>query len=179
MIWYENAQIDNQEDGDESQDDGEDVQASDLSEEGNNDLASEQSLLSAENDQAGSSNEYELSNGNIEAMDEKKYDDSDDWLASEDEQNRSNNEEDSSCPLKTTDDQQIQCSKDLHISQGQSGAHVKTSAITRVGLRVLLQLIDERLRDQDNKSKAKYVVERSIIDRKWRAPREEEIEVAV
>lgn len=175
-VWNK---IDNQEDRDESQDDGEDVQASDLSEEGNNDLASEQSLLSAENDQAGSSNEYKLSNGNIEAMDEKKYDDSDDWLASEDEQNRSSNEEDSSSPLKTTDDQQIQCSKDLHNSQGQSGPHVKTSAITRVGLRELLQLIDERLRDQDNKSKGKYVVERSIIDRKWRAPREEEIEVAV
>lgn len=175
-VWNK---IDNQEDGDEFQDDGKDVQASDLSEEGNNDLASEQSLLSAENDQAGSSNEYKLSNSNIEAMDEMKNDDSDDWLASEDEQNRSSNEEDSSSPLKTTDDQQIQCSKDLYNSQGQSGAHVKTSAITRVGLRELLQLIDERLRDQDDKSKAKYVVERSIIDRKWRAPREEEIEVAV
>lgn len=68
--------------------------------------------------------------------------------------------------------------KDLH-SQGQSGPHVRTSAITGVGLQELLELIDEKLRIQDEKMKAEKVVQRGVFNRKWRPPRAEDAGAAV
>lgn len=50
--------------------------------------------------------------------------------------------------------------------------HVKTSAITRVGLQELLELIDDKL-------KIEKVVERSVFERKWRPHREEDTSVVV
>ena len=44
---------------------------------------------------------------------------------------------------------------------------VKTSAITKVGLQELLELIDDKL-------KKEKVVERTVFDRKWRPPREQD-----
>ncbi|XP_024028343.1 GTP-binding protein At3g49725, chloroplastic [Morus notabilis] len=178
-VWNK---IDNQEggmDGDEYPDDAEDGQASEFSGEEEDDMASEQSL-SAGNNQADSSDAYELSTDNVEAMDDAKDDYTDGCLASEDDRNPLSDEDGSFVPQKTTDAQQIQCSNESRHSQvDQSGPHVKTSALTGVGLQELLQIIDERLRDQDDKVKAKYVVERSAFGQKWRPPREEETAVAV
>ncbi|XP_041017024.1 GTP-binding protein At3g49725, chloroplastic [Juglans microcarpa x Juglans regia] len=68
--------------------------------------------------------------------------------------------------------------KDLS-SQGLPGAHIRTSAITGVGLQELLELIDEKLRIQDEKMKAEQGVEKGIFHRKWRPPRAEDAGIAV
>lgn len=127
---------------------------------------------------------YEVSAaGNPEAGDQED-DYSDGWLALEDDQNPWSDEDGSSAPSQSMDNQQSEWSKDwrtekgLH-SQDHSGPHVRTSALMGVGLQELLELVDERLKDQDKKLKAQNVVERSIFDRKWRPPREEEASVAV
>lgn len=64
-------------------------------------------------------------------------------------------------------------------SQGQPGPHVRTSAITGVGLQELLELIDEKLRIPDEKMKAEQGVEKDIFHRKWRPPRAEDAGIAV
>ncbi|KAF3439100.1 hypothetical protein FNV43_RR17375 [Rhamnella rubrinervis] len=115
----------------------------------------------------------ELSPGNLEAIDDQQGDYSDGWLALE---------EDDQDPWGDEDEQQSECSqgkdsimeKDLHNIQG-SGPHVKTSAIMGVGLQELLQLVDERLSERDEKLKSPKVGEReSIFVRKWRPPCAEE-----
>ncbi|KAF4402099.1 hypothetical protein G4B88_017611 [Cannabis sativa] len=128
-------------------------------------------------------NAYKLSTGDLEAVDDQEDDYSDGWLASEDDQNPWSDENGSMLPLKSADGQQSECSKDWKTEMGlhpqdQSGPHVKTSALTGVGLQELLELIDERLKDQDKKLNAHNVVERSIFNRKWRPPREEEDGIA-
>lgn len=65
-------------------------------------------------------------------------------------------------------------------SQREHVPHVKTSAITRVGLQELLELIDDKLMKIGNERKQSHrVVERSIFDRKWRPPRTEDTGIAV
>ncbi|CAA0839700.1 GTP-binding protein - chloroplastic [Striga hermonthica] len=49
----------------------------------------------------------------------------------------------------------------------ESTCHVKTSAVTGVGLQELLEIIDEKLGQC-------RVVERGVFDRKWRPPRDED-----
>lgn len=68
--------------------------------------------------------------------------------------------------------------KDLH-SQVQPGPHVRTSAITGVGLPELLELIDEKLRIQDKMMKAGKVAQGGVFGRKWRPPRTEDAGIAV
>ena len=129
-------------------------------------------------------NAYEVSAGDLEAVDNQDNDYSDGWLASEDDQNPWSDEDGASIPSKSMDDHQSESLKDwrmeksLH-SYDQSGPHVKTSALMGVGLQELLELIDWRLKDQEKELKAQNVVERSIFDRKWRPPRKEEAGVAV
>lgn len=60
---------------------------------------------------------------------------------------------------------------------GPSGPHVKTSAITGVGLQELLELIDTKLSSQDEKLKGAKVDERNLFDRKWRPSRDSSIAV--
>ena len=77
------------------------------------------------------------------------------------------------CSPPTVADQQNESSNEESGTKvdgaiGQSGPHVKTSAIMGVGLQELLELIDEKLSAQDEKLKAAKVVERSIFERKWR-----------
>lgn len=67
--------------------------------------------------------------------------------------------------------------KDLQ-SQGPPGPHVRTSAIMGVGFQELLELIDEKLRIQDKKTKAQRVVGRGLFERKWRPPRTEDDAIA-
>ncbi|PKI33020.1 hypothetical protein CRG98_046602, partial [Punica granatum] len=59
------------------------------------------------------------------------------------------------------------------------GPDVKTSAVTGVGLQELLELIDEKLKAQDESVKSERVVERGAFDRKWRPPRENDAGIAV
>ncbi|KAG5623773.1 hypothetical protein H5410_008991 [Solanum commersonii] len=54
----------------------------------------------------------------------------------------------------------------------ESAPHVKTSALTGVGLQELLELLDEKLKPQKT-------IEKDIFDRKWRPPRTEDTRIAV
>ncbi|KAL6961296.1 hypothetical protein U1Q18_039063, partial [Sarracenia purpurea var. burkii] len=53
-------------------------------------------------------------------------------------------------------------------SQSRSVPDVKTSAVMGVGLQELLELIDTKIKSQN------VIVERNMIDRKWRPPRAED-----
>ncbi|WCJ32087.1 GTP-binding protein HflX [Euphorbia peplus] len=101
---------------------------------------------------------------------------SDEWLLSGDEQ-----EIVGDSWLKNLSEQQSNTAKNLGLEkyEASEGPHVRTSAITGVGLQELLQLIDERL--QDGEKVAQNVVGRGFIDRKWRPPRtaEADAEIAV
>ncbi|KAK9749616.1 hypothetical protein RND81_02G138500 [Saponaria officinalis] len=57
--------------------------------------------------------------------------------------------------------------------------HVKTSAVTGIGLQQLLEVIDEKLMKIDKEQKSDTVVERSVFDRKLRSPRAERTDIAV
>ncbi|KAI3451890.1 hypothetical protein Pfo_008555 [Paulownia fortunei] len=103
---------------------------------------------------------------------------SDDWLSCEDEQDPWVDYDGHSVGCETVNGQQNEFSGDWWAaakgsqSQSESTGHVKTSAVTGVGLQELLELIDEKLG-------ACQVVERSIFDRKWRPPRREDNEIAI
>ncbi|KAE8649266.1 GTP-binding protein At3g49725, chloroplastic [Cucumis sativus] len=58
--------------------------------------------------------------------------------------------------------------EDVQASLDQSGPHVRISARLGVGLGELLQLIDNKLKVQDEKLQAQNVLERNVFDRKWR-----------
>ncbi|PPD86035.1 hypothetical protein GOBAR_DD17036 [Gossypium barbadense] len=168
----------------EYMDDGEDVEMSDFSaaEDGETkdspgedcDVAFE--LLDGKS--VGGSDALKPSLGELQqTMDDKQDDYSDGWLLSEDD---------------TADDywntlneqQQAETSNECKVekdseSQPQHVPHVKVSALTGVGLQELLELIDEKLKVQDDQLKSEKVVGNSYIDRKWRPPRKEDEEVAV
>lgn len=120
----------------------------------------------------------ELSPENLESMDDQEDNYPVDLLESKDDQDPWVEEEGVSCMgSKTATDQQSESPKDWAIekqlqSQVPSGPHVRTSAITGVGLQELLELIDEKL-------KVPNVVEKGTFDRKWRPPRTEEAVIAV
>ncbi|PIN13040.1 putative GTP binding protein [Handroanthus impetiginosus] len=105
-------------------------------------------------------------------------DHSDDWLSSEDEQDLWVDYDGCSIGCQTVNGQQKESSGQWRAeargsrSQPESTCHVKTSAVTGVGLQELLELIDEKLGSCQ-------VVERSIFDRKWRPPRREDNEIAI
>lgn len=121
-----------------------------------------------------------LSEGELEEIIESEEDQySDTWLSQEDGikwgssicGDTSNNEPNASLGEWRT--------KNVSDS-AQAGPHVKTSAMTGVGLQELLELIDEKLELQNDRSKRENVVERSIFYSKWRPPRaEEDANVAV
>ncbi|XP_065874082.1 GTP-binding protein At3g49725, chloroplastic [Euphorbia lathyris] len=110
------------------------------------------------------------------SADNAEGDYSDGWLLSEDEQEIVAGDN----WLNNMGEQQVETLNNLGLEnyQAQHGPHVKTSAITGVGLPELLQLIDERLQDEEAKV-AENVLERSFIDRKWRPPRTVDTGVAV
>ncbi|KAL0350466.1 UNVERIFIED_CONTAM: GTP-binding protein, chloroplastic [Sesamum radiatum] len=113
-----------------------------------------------------------------DAIFHEQFDDSDDWLSCEDEQDSWIDYDGLSIGCETVNGQQTEFSRDQgptvksSQSQSESNGHVKTSAVTGVGLQELLELIDEKLGPSQ-------VVERSIFDRKWRPPRREDNNVAV
>lgn len=100
---------------------------------------------------------------------EEKDDYSDDWLYEDD---TTVNEGDICSPSSVADEQNESSNKDNGVENVDavlpSGPHVKTSAITGVGLQELMELIDKKLSEQDKKLKGAQVVERNVFDRKWR-----------
>nr|XP_043606097.1 GTP-binding protein At3g49725, chloroplastic [Erigeron canadensis] len=103
--------------------------------------------------------------------------DLDGWLSSKDEV-KWDDDTVSFVGWKTLEDQPIDVSTFSCAIKSPSKPHheftadVKTSAVTRVGLQELLDLIDDKL-------KTEKLVERSVFDRKWRPPREQATGVVV
>ncbi|XP_022945023.1 GTP-binding protein At3g49725, chloroplastic [Cucurbita moschata] len=91
-----------------------------------------------------------------------------DWLAEDDDdQNPWVDENCYSEAQEASEDQGMR--KDVQPPGGQFGPHVRISAKFGVGLRELLELIDDKLKvDQDERLKTQNVLERSIFERKWR-----------
>ncbi|XP_028082947.1 GTP-binding protein At3g49725, chloroplastic [Camellia sinensis] len=113
--------------------------------------------------------------GHEESIDDQQSDYSDGWLLSGDERETSNEKMGWE---KTPNDQHTMLCEDWRKteqnshSQSQYGPHVKVSAVMGVGLQELLELIDAKLKSQN-------VVEKNIVDRKWRPPRTEDVGIAV
>ncbi|KAK4367874.1 hypothetical protein RND71_011666 [Anisodus tanguticus] len=103
---------------------------------------------------------------------------SDEWLVSGDEQDSWVDYNGSSVGCGSAEVQQNDPSKKWEfvrsetLSGSESAPHVKTSALTGVGLQELLELLDEKLKPQKT-------IERDIFDRKWRPPRAEDRKIAV
>ncbi|EOX91775.1 GTP-binding protein hflx, putative [Theobroma cacao] len=131
----------------------------------------------AGNADADGSDVFKPSPGDLqETMVDKQGDYSDGWLLSGDDF--------ADDYWNTLNDQQTETSNDWMVekdsqSQSQHVPHVKVSALTGVGLQELLEIIDDRLKVQDDKLKSQKVVESSFFDRKWRPPRKEDEQVAV
>ncbi|KAK9284974.1 hypothetical protein L1049_024156 [Liquidambar formosana] len=178
---------------DDDEDHEDDVVASELSPVAGDDGAS--SFPEAEEDDVASelsagesvehSDDYndtvsELSIGNLEETmdDDQQGDISDGWLSSGDGQMTVDDQGGSSMGWKILNDRQSESSEDFRMigkdshSQAQHVPHVKTSAVTGVGLQELLVLIDEKLKTQK-------VLERGSFDRKWRPPRTDDAGIAV
>lgn len=116
----------------------------------------------------------------VQELDDKKGDYSDGWLLSGDELESWVDYDGSTIGQDSPDHQQNlnsrnwrNFSKDLQ-SRSESVPHIKTSAFTGVGLQELLELIDERLKTENEK-----LPESNIFNRKWRPPRSEDSGIAV
>jgi hypothetical protein len=111
---------------------------------------------------------------------EEKEDYSDDWLYEEDTMVT---EGDFCSPSSVADQQNESSNKDNGVENVSAmlppGPHVKTSAITGVGLQELMELIDQKLSIQDKKLKGAQVVERNLFDRKWRPSHSQDSSIAV
>lgn len=169
-VWNK---IDYQEEmvADEYPRDGEDGEASSLSGDEGGDVAS-----GADDEINGFSGRSE---GDFEETIDNEQDDySGDWLLSGDDQEMVGDHW-----LKTLDEQRDEALNDLGMEkvlqcQAQHGPHLKISAMTGVGLQELLELIDDRLKTQDEKFKEQNVVERVFFNKKWRPPRIEDAGIA-
>ncbi|CAI8586728.1 unnamed protein product [Vicia faba] len=111
---------------------------------------------------------------------EEKGDYSDGWLYEDDTMV---DEGDFCSPSSVADEQNESSNKDNGVeiigAILPSGPHVKTSAITGVGLQELMELIDKKLSEQDKKLKGAQVVERNVFDRKWRPSHTQDSSIAV
>nr|KYP73301.1 hypothetical protein KK1_005921 [Cajanus cajan] len=105
----------------------------------------------------------EIDNHNDSGVMQEKEDYSDGWLYMDD----------------TVDEEAFKKDNDVEKDGmiGQSGPHLKASAITGVGLQELMKLIDEKLSVQNKKGA--QVVERSSFDRKWRPSHNQESGIVV
>jgi hypothetical protein len=173
LLDFATFQIDYQEEmvADEYLCDGEDGEASSLSGDEGGDVAS-----GADDEINGFSGRSE---GDFEETIDNEQDDySGDWLLSGDDQEMVGDHW-----LKTLDEQRDEALNDLGMEnflqcQAQHGPHLKISAMTGVGLQELLELIDDRLKTQDEKFKEQNVVERGFFNKKWRPPRTEDAGIA-
>ncbi|XWS45097.1 hypothetical protein CRYUN_Cryun15aG0107300 [Craigia yunnanensis] len=118
------------------------------------------------NADADGSDVFKPSPGDLqETTNDKQGDYSDGWLLSRDDS--------ADDYWNTLNDQKAETSNDWRVekdsqSQPQHVPHVKVSALTGVGLQELLEIVDERLKVQDDKLKYQKVVESSFFNRKWR-----------
>ncbi|KAK8710335.1 hypothetical protein V6N13_145665 [Hibiscus sabdariffa] len=109
-----------------------------------------------------------------ELEDTKQGDDSDGWLLSGDDSaddywyTRNEQQQAETC-------NECKVEKDAEAQPGHV-PDVKVSAVTGVGLQQLLELIDEKLKVQDEQLKSEKVVGNSFINRKWRPPRTQDEE---
>ena len=173
LLDFATFQIDYQEEmvADEYLCDGEDGEASSLSGDEGGDVAS-----GADDEINGFSGRSE---GDFEETIDNEQDDySGDWLLSGDDQEMVGDHW-----LKTLDEQRDEALNDLGMEkvlqcQARHGPHLKISAMTGVGLQELLELIDDRLKTQDEKFKEQNVVERGFFNKKWRPPRTEDAGIA-
>lgn len=113
----------------------------------------------------------------IQENEENLDDDLDSWLSCEDKVEWDDATA-SFAGWKTSEDQPKEVSvlpnaikRDIK-SRPEYSPDVKTSAITRVGLQELLDLIDDKL-------KTEKVVERTVFDCKWRPPQSHDTGVVV
>ncbi|KAK2656750.1 hypothetical protein Ddye_009802 [Dipteronia dyeriana] len=130
------------------------------------------------NNAKSNDNLSELSTADVGETIDENQGDSDGWLLSEDDQDNvyeywTTVGDQQSKP--TNEDRMIE--KDAR-SQDQHTPDVKISALTGVGLQELLEIIEDRLKAQDNKWKASNIVERDFFNQKWRPPRTDEDRVA-
>lgn len=108
------------------------------------------------------SSEATIDEGQIQ----NEEDDSDEWLLSEDE--------------NVSDSELWKVPEDAKIDAAQkNGPDVRVSALTGVGLKELMYLIDEKLNGEDEKRKSETIVERNDFQRrKWRPPFKDDEEFA-
>ncbi|GAB4846848.1 hypothetical protein Ancab_025857 [Ancistrocladus abbreviatus] len=110
---------------------------------------------------------------------------SDDWLAAGGDDECSEYQVYSTMGWSAFDEQQRESFNKLRDSgkdsdsQGEIVPHVKTSALMGVGLRELLELIDDKLEAVGESEHTRRRGERSEFDRKWRPPRTEDSGIAV
>ncbi|GKU94939.1 hypothetical protein SLEP1_g8360 [Rubroshorea leprosula] len=165
-------------DDEEYMDEGEDAEISDLSgpKDGNTDnvLGEEADNVAFEQLDGKSIDNYAAAEDDA-YMDDKQDDYSDGWLVEEEECNSVDDY------WNTLNDQQNESPNNWSLekdsqaqTQAQHAPHVRISAITGVGLQELLEIIDERLKAQDEKVKPQKVVESDLFNRKWRPPRKDD-----
>uniref|UniRef100_A0A803L6R1 Hflx-type G domain-containing protein n=1 Tax=Chenopodium quinoa TaxID=63459 RepID=A0A803L6R1_CHEQI len=123
-----------------------------------------------------------------EDKENQQNDDSSDWLGS---RNVNEDEEDQLCSSKILTgvvDQKTEPLNESSIkedgpdthSESKHIPHVKTSAVTGVGLQELLELIDDKLVQIDKEQRSSQrVLEKSEFDRKWRPIQAEKVGIAV
>lgn len=116
----------------------------------------------------------------VQELDDSKGDYSDGWLLSGDELESWVDYDGSTIGQDSPDNQQNLTSRNWrsfakdHQARSGSIPHIKTSAVTGVGLQELLELIDDRLKTENEK-----VPESNIFNCKWRPPRSEDSGIAV
>lgn len=154
-------------------DDGE--YSSNLSGEEDGDVTSD--LLTGEHD--GNQNiDCKVSGDHVDGIYHEQAYDSDDSLCCDDQQDAGVSYDDGSNTVNRQPDEVSGDQKSAPAAKGsqpqsESTGHLRTSAVTGVGLQQLLELIDDKL-------KPCQVVERSsIFDQKWRPPRKEDSEAAI
>lgn len=145
----------------------------------NNDVASnklcEEDILDYDDNE---NEDFEQSGKLGEVIDDQQGNYSDEWLVSGDEQDSWVDYNGSSVGCGSAEVQQNDPSKKWEVVRretqfgSESAPHVKTSALTGVGLQELLELLDEKLKPQKT-------IEKDIFDRKWRPPRTEDSRIAV
>lgn len=129
-------------------------------------------------DYANENEDFEQSGKLEEVIDDQQGNCSDEWLVSGDEQDSWVDYNGSLVGCGSAEVQQNNPSNKSEVVRSEtqfrseSAPHVKTSALTGVGLQELLELIDEKLKPQKT-------IEKDIFDRKWRPPRTEDSRIAV
>ncbi|CAN1198586.1 GTP-binding protein At3g49725, chloroplastic [Linum perenne] len=114
--------------------------------------------------------------GGSEAIEIEEGDLSDGWLLSEDDGKDA--EDDKWLESLNGTETDISTRKSVQ-SQVKQGPNLKISALTGVGLQELLELIDEKLKIEGDKLKARNDdSEAGFFDRKWRPPRDKDADIA-